>query len=67
MTTCIFVGCKTDNKTDLQTLKEEGGSVLEENTFSNPILLSGADPWTIYHEGNYYYIKSGNNSISAKL
>lgn len=33
------------------------------NTFTNPLLPNGADPWTIYHEGNYYYIKSEAGSI----
>lgn len=35
-----------------------------DDTFTNPLLDSGADPWTIYHEGNFYYIKSGARSIT---
>ncbi|WP_215224171.1 glycoside hydrolase family 43 protein [Echinicola shivajiensis] len=34
------------------------------DTFNNPILKSGPDPWTIYSEGYYYYIRSGNREIT---
>lgn len=29
-----------------------------KNTFTNPLLPSGADPWVIYHAGYYYYTNS---------
>ena len=34
-----------------------------DSTFTNPLLSSGADPWTIFHEGNYYYVKSEAGAI----
>ena len=34
-----------------------------DSTFTNPLLASGADPWAIFHEGNYYYIKSEAGKI----
>ena len=37
--------------------------VSADSTFTNPLLTSGADPWTIFHEGNYYYIKSESGKI----
>lgn len=58
-----FIGCKEYVKFDLQNLNKQG-VIAEKETFTNPILPSGADPWAIYHEGNYYYIKSGNRSIT---
>ena len=32
-------------------------------TFTNPLLPSGADPWVIYHNGYYYYTNSMGNRI----
>lgn len=32
-------------------------------TFTNPLLSSGADPWTFYQDGYYYYIKSQGRSL----
>lgn len=37
------------------TLAAQGGRQASE-TFTNPLLPSGADPWSIYHEGSYYYM-----------
>lgn len=33
-------------------------------SFTNPLLESGPDPWTIYHEGNYFYIKSDTRALT---
>ncbi len=39
----------------------------EVKTFTNPILLSGADPWVTYYNGNYYYTNStGKNLVIWK-
>ena len=32
-------------------------------TFVNPLLPAGPDPWSIYHDGYYYYTHSTQNSI----
>lgn len=35
-----------------------------QNTFQNPLLpKSGPDPWAIFYNGNYYYIRSQGNLI----
>jgi GH43 family beta-xylosidase len=34
-----------------------------DDTFTNPLLERGADPWAIYHEGRYYYM----HTTSGKL
>ncbi|MGE4286742.1 MAG: cellulase family glycosylhydrolase [Phycisphaerae bacterium] len=34
-----------------------------EQTFRNPLLKSGADPWVFYKDGNYHYIKSQAGSL----
>lgn len=36
---------------------------VSQQTFTNPLLPSGADPWAIFHEGTYYYIKSENDKL----
>ncbi|QPH40746.1 glycoside hydrolase family 43 protein [Pedobacter endophyticus] len=32
-------------------------------TFTNPLLPSGADPWSIYKDGYYYYTNSSGNRL----
>jgi len=38
------------------------GSVVN-NTFTNPLLPSGADPWNIYKDGYYYYTQTMGDRI----
>ncbi len=40
-----------------------GFSQKKEDTFTNPLLPSGADPWSIYHGGFYYYTHTLGDSI----
>tara|TARA_R110000868_G_scaffold98706_5_gene271810 strand:+ start:3249 stop:4346 length:1098 start_codon:yes stop_codon:yes gene_type:complete len=54
----VLLGCKESK------IVENNGISETENMFMNPLLDSGADPWTIYHEGNYYYIKSEGKGIT---
>ena len=42
---------------------EEDPAASADSTFTNPLLTNGADPWAIFHEGNYYYIKSEAGKI----
>ena len=39
-------------------------ALTDKNAFQNPLLESGADPWAIYHDGLYYYIKSDQSSFT---
>ncbi|MBD1260560.1 glycoside hydrolase family 43 protein [Maribacter polysiphoniae] len=58
-------GCKVaGSRKEIVTSVEVIGDSHDINTFTNPLLPSGADPWAIYHKGNYYYIKSGANAIT---
>jgi GH43 family beta-xylosidase len=34
-----------------------------QNTFTNPLLPSGADPWSVYKDGYYYYTHTLGNRI----
>ena len=34
-----------------------------QSTFTNPLLPSGADPWSIYKDGNYYYTNTLGDRI----
>jgi GH43 family beta-xylosidase len=36
----------------------------EPDTFSNPLLDSGADPWVIYKDGFYYYTHTQGNRVT---
>lgn len=38
-------------------------SAFSQATFSNPLLPSGADPWSIYKDGYYYYTHTLGNRI----
>jgi len=35
-------------------------------TFTNPILPSGADPWNIYKDGYYYYANSTGHGLMIR-
>lgn len=35
-----------------------------KQTFTNPLLPSGADPWAIYYNGHYYYTHTLGNRIA---
>jgi GH43 family beta-xylosidase len=35
----------------------------ENNTFTNPLLPAGADPWVVYKDGRYYYTHTSGGSI----
>lgn len=37
----------------------------KNNTFTNPLLAAGADPWCIYKEGYYYYTHTTGNNITV--
>jgi GH43 family beta-xylosidase len=37
-----------------------------ERQFSNPLLPSGADPWTIYKDGCYYYTHTTGNRLEIR-
>lgn len=35
----------------------------QAQTFTNPLLPSGADPWALYHKGYYYYMHTTGRSL----
>ena len=37
---------------------------LGQNTFTNPLLPSGPDPWVEYHDGMYYYMNSTPKNLT---
>src|SRR5690242_10746363 len=38
-------------------------SCTSPKTFTNPLLSSGADPWSIYKDGYYYYTHTLGNKL----
>lgn len=38
---------------------------ISEETFTNPIVESGADPWVIFWKNNYYYCRADKDGISV--
>ena len=40
------------------------GYAQKQQTFTNPLLSSGADPWCIYKDGYYYYTNSTGSNIT---
>ena len=55
----IGVSCQHKKAT---TEKE---TVAAGNTYTNPLLERGAEPWAIFHEGKYYYTQ-GSQSACRK-
>src|SRR6188768_4043385 len=37
-----------------------------QKTFTNPLLPSGPDPWSIYKDGYYYYMNSTGNNLTIR-
>lgn len=35
-------------------------------TYTNPLLQTGARPWATYHNGNYYYLQDSDNKIDRR-
>src|SRR5690606_4254837 len=59
-----FMACKENHSPEAKkTATHNEAAQNTDKTFTNPLLPSGPDPWAIYHEGNYYYIKSGGGGI----
>jgi GH43 family beta-xylosidase len=40
-----------------------GAEINQQSTFTNPLLPSGADPWSIYKDGYYYYTHTFGNRL----
>ena len=53
----IGVSCQHKKAT---TEKE---TVAAGNTYTNPLLERGAEPWAIFHEGKYYYTQGSENRV----
>jgi len=46
------------------TLGMPGYAQTQPATFTNPLLPTGADPWSIYHNGYYYYTHTTGRNIT---
>lgn len=51
----VFYSCNNNRK--------ESGKVSLENTYRNPLLPSGFQPWALYHTGKYYYMQGAEDRI----
>ncbi|HEY0003434.1 MAG TPA: glycoside hydrolase family 43 protein [Pyrinomonadaceae bacterium] len=47
-----------------QPQRSSSASSAEAQTFTNPLLPTGADPWSIYREGFYYYMQTTGNNLT---
>ena len=57
----LFVGQSCGNsQTDENA---DAGAGKEAATFANPLLDRGADPWSVFYKGNYYYM----NTVGDRL
>jgi len=50
----IFISCFFSNEISAQ----------RKNTFTNPLLAAGADPWCVYKDGFYYYTHTTGKNIT---
>ncbi|MDQ2753227.1 MAG: glycoside hydrolase family 43 protein [Bacteroidota bacterium] len=58
-----FTACGKNNNHDTVTPPADTTPV-RANTFTNPLLLSGPDPWVAQKEGYYYYTHTLGNKIA---
>ena len=65
ITSIVLISCKgvkvLNQNSEVELVSQTNNL---KSTFTNPLLDNGADPWAIYHDGNYYYIKSEGTSIA---
>ena len=47
-----------------QTQPATTNTLPSSQTFTNPLLPSGADPWVIYRDGYYYYMNTTGNDLT---
>ncbi|RHJ81537.1 family 43 glycosylhydrolase [Parabacteroides sp. AM08-6] len=40
--------------------------ITDKNTFRNPLLSSGPDPWALWHDSCYYYVNTAQDCIILK-
>lgn len=43
--------------------ENQGSELTGQNTFTNPLLPKGPDPWAIWHDDNYYYMHTMADSL----
>lgn len=62
----ILSGCTHQKKEEKKEIIEPIES--NSNTFTNPLLPNGPDPYSTYHNGFYYYMSTtGNNLVLKKV
>jgi GH43 family beta-xylosidase len=59
---CIVFSCNDKKSATQQSDSVQSDSVLC-NTYINPLLPTGAEPWAMYHNGKYYYTHGCENKI----
>jgi GH43 family beta-xylosidase len=55
---CLFTGLNG------QSGRSQSDRTYTSPTFTNPLLPSGADPWSIYKDGFYYYMQTTNENLT---
>ncbi|HLR38601.1 MAG TPA: glycoside hydrolase family 43 protein [Chitinophagaceae bacterium] len=60
---CCLTFCFLASSAQKQHNNTLSSTVQKEETFTNPLLSSGADPWAIYHNGFYYYMQTMGNRL----
>ena len=58
-----LAACKEQNKTENTAGGKVQTQVQNKRTFTNPILKSGADPYSTYKDGYYYYTNTLGNRL----
>ncbi len=69
MSTCrlfLFILCLACSPTEKQGEGPESKPSQNTESFTNPLLSQGADPWVIQKDGIYYYTHTGGNRIELR-
>ncbi|SFB90590.1 Beta-xylosidase, GH43 family [Parapedobacter composti] len=51
----LILACKTEGPSEAMPPPSEEETPIDDNTFTNPLLPRGADPWITQKDGTYYY------------
>ena len=59
----VTFGCNQSDNEPSSNDDDDNSVIEDENTFKNPLLSSGADPWVIKRNDTYYYTHTTGNKL----
>jgi GH43 family beta-xylosidase len=62
----VILAVCTNIPVEAQAVAQPQAAVAQPNTFTNPLLQNGPDPWVVYWKGFYYYSNSSGTNLTLR-